>query len=471
MLVRVGLGLADLTRLNWLESWFKDKGLMLFNLSRENLFHTLTREPLDLLILSELFLGEDGQELIRNLSSGIDFPAILVLYEPGRKDSGAAFLAAGCEMAVPANISANVLREAIENLTQKRLEAQTSRSFSRFREPRIDDFASGHESVRPFIKVARKVVNSNSSLLILGETGVGKERLALAIHRESPRSRGPFIPINCAALPENLLESELFGHDQGAFTGAVRARRGAFELAHKGTIFLDEVGDMPLHLQAKLLRVLQDKEFQKIGGEKRIQVDVRVMAATNRDLMQEVQRDNFRKDLYYRLGVVSIMIPPLKSRPEDIPVLVRSFIDQLVPGSSMTRRNISSSAMEALIKYDWPGNVRELMNVLERALLLGDGKTIELEDLPNEITAALQSRNTAHAARHVDHIVEGFDLLNLNWKDSRAILLERFEKMYFEGLMRKYSGRIKDAASFAGITPRALHHKLTRHGICKEKFK
>ena len=300
MLVRVAIGLSRENRHDWLESWLNEKGLMVFVVEPGSLFQTLLREPMDLLVCYEDFLAGKGEETIRKISASADSLAILLLIDPERNDSGASFLAAGCEAVIPDNVCDRVLKETIENLVQKKLETQPSRTFSGIREPKVEDFASESEAARNFIRVARKVVGSNSSLLILGETGVGKERLALAIHREGPRSRGPFIPINCAALPENLLESELFGHEQGAFTGAVRARRGAFELAHKGTIFLDEVGDMPLHLQAKLLRVLQDKEFQKIGGEKRISVDVRVIAATNHDLLLAVEKGAFRRDLFYR---------------------------------------------------------------------------------------------------------------------------------------------------------------------------
>lgn len=471
MLIRTGLGISKDSQEKWLESWLKEKGLLLFFLSRETIMQTLSREPLDLIVFSEDFLQGAGEEIIRNIVSGIDSPTILVITSPERDDSGAAYLAAGCEMVIPSTISSSILKETIENLIQKRLELQTFRPGSILRAPSIDDFASEHEAVKPFISVARKVVNSNSSLLILGETGVGKERLALAIHSESQRGRGPFVPINCAALPENLLESELFGHEQGAFTGAIRARRGAFELSHKGTIFLDEVGDMPLHLQAKLLRVLQNKEFKKIGGEKKIQVDVRVMAATNHDLMKEVEEGRFRRDLFYRLGVVSIVIPPLRIRPEDIVGLVRGFIDHLVPRSSSARRSVSKEAMEALLAYDWPGNVRELMNVIERAILLGDGKIIQLEDLPAEMVSFPHKKKIDSIGQESEQMVMEPQVLQLKWKDSRSQWLDRFEKAYFEALIQRCSGKVGEAARQAGITPRALHQKLSRHGIVKEKFK
>lgn len=341
---------------------------------------------------------------------------------------------------------------------------------ARWLEPCIEDFASASKIAENFIRVARKVVASNSSLLILGETGVGKERLALAIHREGPRGCGPFVPINCAALPENLLESELFGHEQGAFTGAIRSRRGAFELAEKGTIFLDEIGDMPQHLQAKLLRVLQDKEFQKIGGEKRLQADVRVMAATNQDLQKAVESGKFRRDLFYRLSVVNIVIPPLRERPEDIGVLVRKMLNQLPPLSPQLSRTISAEALEAMMSYDWPGNVRELMNVLERAILLGDGQHVDICDLPAEI-AGKEKKMICPVEPETDQMRLETVSVPMSWKQARTACLDRFEKSYFHELMRSCSGRVGEAARQAGITPRALHQKLTRHRINKDHFK
>ncbi len=470
MLVRVGIGLNKESPHGWLEAWLNEKGLMVFVIEPGNLIQTLLREPMDLLVCHEGFLAAKGEETVRKITAGSDSLSILLLIDPDRSDSGASFLAAGCEAVIPANVSDRVLKETIENLVQKKLEMQPVRPFSGIREPKVDDFASESEVARSFIRVARKVVGSSSSLLILGETGVGKERLALAIHREGPRSRGPFIPINCAALPENLLESELFGHEQGAFTGAVRARRGAFELAHKGTIFLDEVGDMPLHLQAKLLRVLQEKEFQKIGGEKRISVDVRVIAATNHDLKLAVEKGAFRRDLFYRLNVVNILIPPLRERPEDIAILVRKLIDQLPPRLATTRRSVARAAMEAMTNYSWPGNVRELMNVLERAILLGDGYKIELEDLPVEISIGGNVGGVLAAKEPEEKGLQEFSPV-LSWKKARAAYVERFEKSYFEDLLRHCRGRVGEAAKIAGITPRALHQKLTRHQICKDNFK
>jgi len=222
------------------------------------------------------------------------------------------------------------------------------------------------------------VAPTDSTVLILGETGTGKELIARAIHKNSKRSNGPFVRVNCGALPESLLESELFGHDQGAFTGATRQRTGRFELADGGTIFLDEIGEMPLSAQSRLLRILQEHELERVGGSQTIQVDVRVLAATNRNLPEMVEAGTFREDLYYRINVFPISIPPLRERPEDIPTLVRFFLKQLGPRLGRKVDQVPDHVCALFREYSWPGNVRELENIVERAMILTPGDTLQL---------------------------------------------------------------------------------------------
>ncbi len=234
--------------------------------------------------------------------------------------------------------------------------------------------------------IIEKVAPSKSTVLITGESGTGKELIAKAIHYNSPRFDKPFVSVNCGALPETLLESELFGHEKGAFTGAIQQRKGRFELAHGGTLFLDEISEMPLHLQVKLLRVLQEMEFERVGGSQTIKVDVRVIAATNRELKTEVEAGRFRADLFYRLNVVNIHVPPLRERKEDIPLLINHFIEKYSKEMGISEKvRIDKEALKLLMEYHWPGNVRELENVIERALLLCSGGEIRLGDLPPEI--------------------------------------------------------------------------------------
>lgn len=230
-------------------------------------------------------------------------------------------------------------------------------------------------------KIVGRVAASDATVLIAGETGTGKELVATVIHRNSGYAGGPLIKVNCAALPETLLESELFGHEKGAFTGAINQRKGRFEMAHKGTIFLDEVGEMSLATQKKLLRVLQEREFERVGGSISVKVDTRVIAATNKILSQEVSDGRFRQDLYYRLNVIAVYLPPLRERKEDVPLLVEHFLDKHRYSSSSVPARISTSAIQRLMEHDWPGNVRELENIIERAVVLSQGSIITDEHI------------------------------------------------------------------------------------------
>ena len=239
--------------------------------------------------------------------------------------------------------------------------------------------------MRQVYEIIEKVAQTRASVLIIGESGTGKELIARAIHFNSPRSDKPFVSVNCSALPETLLESELFGHERGAFTGAVTRRKGRFELAHNGTLFLDEVGDMSPALQVKLLRVLQEMRFERVGGTATLQVDARLVAASNRDLKREVELGRFREDLYYRLKVVHINVPPLRERRDDIPLLVHHFLRKVARINGLPVKNVSHEALKYLYQYDWLGNVRELENVIERAVILCDGDEIRPQDLAEEL--------------------------------------------------------------------------------------
>jgi transcriptional regulator with GAF, ATPase, and Fis domain len=232
-----------------------------------------------------------------------------------------------------------------------------------------------------------KVADTDSTIMILGESGTGKELVARALHYNSSRAKGPIVPVNCAAIPSELLESELFGHEKGAFTNAIRTRVGRFELAHGGTIFLDEIGDMDPVLQSKLLRVLQDRAFERIGGTRTIQVDIRVITATHRNLKKEVENGRFREDLYYRLNVIPIEIPPLREHKSDIPLLVHHFIDQFNKSKKRNIRGLEEEALQKLKDYEWPGNIRELENMIERIAILTNNEVITLSDLPERIQA------------------------------------------------------------------------------------
>ncbi len=248
-------------------------------------------------------------------------------------------------------------------------------------EYRFRDLLSKSPAMQAVFELAKTAARSNSTILVLGESGSGKEVLARAIHAESPRGEGPFVAISCAALTESLLESELFGHEKGSFTGAIARRKGKFEAAHGGTLFLDEVGDIGPKLQLDLLRVLEERRVQRVGGNEPIEVDVRIIAATNRDLRKATGEGKFREDLFYRLNVIPIFIPPLRQRREDVPLLVESFVERLAVEMKRRIDGVSSDAMGALMAHDWPGNVRELRNVLERGAVVAAGPVIQLVDL------------------------------------------------------------------------------------------
>lgn len=471
MLTRISLAIKDQNMQEALSRELQHEDHILSTISHKNILKQIGDEPCDMLIISEVLLPKLPEDFFQLVSQLPDTPDVVLLAQKDDEQKRVHFLALGCSAVLHQGLSPKSITEALRTLLNKISEAKVEVLQNRrtLGEPRLSDFVSNSQSMQTFINLAKRVTKSDSSLLILGETGVGKERLALAIHAESKRSHAPFIAINCAAMPDNLLESELFGHEQGAFTGASRMRRGAFEMAHKGTIFLDEIGDMPMPLQAKLLRVLQERKFSKLGGEKTIEVDIRIMAATNKDLTSEVEAGNFRKDLYYRLSVVTLLIPPLRERQEDINELVHSYIDYLAPRIGVEVSSISTRALEILKKYHWPGNVRELINVLERAMLLCESNRISINDLPEEMTRDSGNKNTAENITGSKDFYK--NLLKSGWKDAREKVVDNFEKIYFENLLQENEGRISSTAKKAGITTRGLYEKMQKHNLAKNDFK
>jgi DNA-binding NtrC family response regulator len=364
-------------------------------------------------------------------------------------------------------------REALETLIQRRREAiQLQREVDEASDT-FGGFLSKSPSMDKFLQIARKVSRASSTALILGETGVGKEQLARAIHSQSPRAAAPFIVLNCGAVPEALLETELFGHERGAFTGAVRAHRGHFELAHRGTIFLDEIGEMPVHLQVKLLRVIQERSIQRVGGEDALPIDVRILAATNRDLAEEIREKRFRSDLYYRLSVVTLEIPPLRERKEDIEMLVETYFQQFKTEMPTSAESVSNTALKTLCAYDWPGNIRELINVVERAVLLCDGEEIGPEDLPAVVRDAAVPEAPAAVTRQFDNAVQGLDdsWLQRPLAESRLAWNMAHERAYLQGLLQQTKGKISDTAKRSGMDPRSLYAKMKQHGLRKEDFR
>lgn len=291
---------------------------------------------------------------------------------------------------------------------------------------------------------------SNTSALILGETGTGKELVAQAIHYNSVRARGPFIKVHCAALPESVIESELFGHVRGAFTGAVADRKGRFELAHGGTIFLDEVGDISPGIQIKLLRVLQEREFERVGGMRTIRVDVRLIAATNRDLSELVEQGGFRRDLFYRLHVFPIYVPPLRKRKTDIPLLADHFLEKFAEESGKPVRRLSSSVIDMLLTYHWPGNVRELESCIERAVLVARGDVIHPHHMPPTLQTAESSGTSTHG--------------------SLEAIVQAYERDILQDALKSTRGNLAAAARLLSTTPRIIGYKVKQLGIHAKRY-
>jgi DNA-binding NtrC family response regulator len=343
-----------------------------------------------------------------------------------------------------------ILRKAGEKKSLRRENLLMKRRLAR-KEPATGLLYTS-EILRKVDDMIARIAPSEGTVLILGESGTGKEVAAHAIHAASHRAEAPFVDINCGAIPETLLESELFGFERGAFTGADTARPGLFEMAHKGSLFLDEIGELPLGLQVKLLRVLETKAFYRVGGRRRIDSDVRVIAATNRTLATEVDEGRFRKDLYFRINALELAMPALREHPEDIPLLARHFAAQ---------REITPEVMEMLIKYSWPGNVRELKNVVERAALIGRGETIEPQDLPAEmmrhdsgLVGVTESGGAAHMGAAIPAIT------------SRATArLDDVEKQQILAILEQVRWHRGRAAELLGISPKTLYRKLRSYGI------
>ncbi len=307
-----------------------------------------------------------------------------------------------------------------------------------------DEIIGKSDAMQEVFELIDRVAPTDSTVLITGESGTGKELIAQAIHGNSTRCYMPFIAVSCGALPDTLLESELFGYEKGAFSGAEHRKRGRFEMADRGTLFLDEIGDISLKTQVDLLRILQQKEFLRLGSEEVIKVDVRILAATNRDLKAAIREKRFREDLFYRLNVISIHVPPLRKRKEDIPLLVTAFIQKYCLEMNKEEVKIASSALKLLMDYDWPGNVRELENIIERALVIGQGQKIEADDLP------FSRRDMAPA--------------------ELPRSLKKMERVHIRRILKETNWNISKAARELDIDRQTLYNKIDKYGITKEEI-
>lgn len=417
------------------------------------------------LILTDLEMPERSGLDLLNAAKEID-PAVCVILLTGHADVDTAVEAMkrGAFDYLKKPFPPKELLAVIEKgLRQRDLEMENRRLRSELREKyRFTNLVGASPAMQQVCRLIERVGPTESTVLILGESGTGKEVIARALHETSNRSSRRFLKVNCSALADSLLESELFGHVRGAFTGAVNARRGLFEAANGGTLLLDEVGDTSPALQAKLLRVLQEGEIRPVGGTEDRTVDVRVLAATNRDLKERITQGLFREDLYFRLNVVSLALPPLRDRREDIPLLVRHFLHKKAP-EGQSPPGLGPGVMEALVGYGWPGNIRELENLIERAVVLHEGERIEMRDLP----ADLRKESGAPTASPTGAVSKEESDPDFT-PEGTPLSLEELERIQIVRVLRYTEGRRERAAQILGVTRRTLYQKIKRYGIREE---
>ena len=419
----------------------------------EGALEKIKEEPFDLIIMDVRLPGISGIEALDKIKEIDPQAIILIMTAYGKREMALEAIKKGAYDYFSKPFQIEEMEVIINRSLEKRRLEEEIRQLRR--ELARDHGASGLVFAGPqmerIYEVVGRVSPTDSTVLITGESGTGKELIADLIHNQSKRRDMPFIKLNCVAIPEGLLESELFGHEKGAFTGAYARRQGKFELAHEGTLFLDEIGDMSLPTQAKILRVLQEREFERVGGGKTIKVDVRIIAATNKDLKKKVAGGAFREDLYYRLNVVNIHLPPLRERRGDIPILAAHFLELKNMRTGRKIKDFSSDALDILINYPWPGNVRELKNTVERAVILAEGNIIDSTCL------FMEDRNAGE--------IESLSGPSL---DSAMASIEK--KMILDAL-EKAGGIQKRAAKLLGITERSLWHKVKKYRIRVREIK
>jgi two-component system, NtrC family, response regulator AtoC len=421
--------------------------------SGEAALDRLREEDFDLVVTDKRLPKMDGIEVVRQIKGGHPDVAVVVMTAHATIESAVEALRLGAVdyLLKPFDLAdaVVVIRHAIE-LQELRI-AKGARARRNQEQFSFDRIVARSENMREVFDLARSVVDLDTTVLIEGETGVGKELLARAIHFSGTRRDKPFVAVNCAAIPAELFESELFGFRKGAFTGASESRRGVFQHANGGTLLLDEIGDMPLHLQAKLLRVIEERRVMPLGAGQPVEVDVRILASTNRNLQMEAAQGRFRPDLFYRLSVMPIRMPPLRERPGDIPLLAEHFLEVSARRCKKIVRAIAPAAMEALCRYSWPGNARELENVIERANIVAKGETIL--DVSRFLSAGAPERD------RVD--------LSLQFHAAKARVVDDFERAYIAGVLEAHGGKVGLAAKHAGLDPKNLSAKAARYGLRK----
>jgi two-component system, NtrC family, response regulator HydG len=413
----------------------------------------VTTTPLDLILMDVRMAKLSGIEALEQIKVYNPAIPVIIMTAYSSVNSAVEAIKAGAYDYLIKPLDFEVLKLTIERAIEHAGLKEENRALKAHLRPdyQIDNIVGRSESMRQLLEMMAMIAPSEATALITGDSGTGKELIARSLHFNSPRNDHPLVVVNCAAITETLLESELFGHEKGAFTGADKRREGRFMQAHKGTIFLDEIGETSATMQAKLLRVLQEKEIQRVGGEEMLKVDVRIIAATNRDLEKDVGDGKFREDLFYRLNVMPLNVPPLKSRREDIPLLAQHFLNKFAQKNRKTIKGIVPRAMDMLVNYNWPGNVRELENAIERAVILATGEHITEAQLPL-------------------NILERFDAAPVTPTGGSQLLdgthsLEDIEKEAILAALSASGGNKAEAARRLGVTRKTLHNKLKNYSL------
>lgn len=403
----------------------------------------------DLIITDIKMPGYNGFDVLKVAREVSPESLVIMITAFGTTESAVEAMKLGAYDYIHKPFKIDEIRLVVKNaLEKKRLRSEVSILREKIKTTfELGNIFYRNSKIQELLRILPKIAESNSNVLITGESGTGKEFFATALHNLSPRKENNFVAINCASLPEGLLESELFGHMKGAFTGAVSNKQGLFEIANRGTLFLDEIGDMPLSLQAKLLRVIENGTFRRVGGTEDIKVDVRIIAATNKNLQDEIGSGRFREDLFYRLNVIPIHLPPLRERREDIPLLIDYFLKKF----SKTPKKVSPGAMKVLMNCPWKGNIRELENAIERIVLMTDQEEITVSDIPEDIIS-LPTESSA------------LPILTENGVELDRII-EEIEKRYIREALRLSKGNKTEAAKLLNITFRSLRHRLYKYGI------
>jgi two-component system response regulator HydG len=412
----------------------------------------LRAEPVDVVVTDLMMPGMSGQELLRAVRAVAPEAEVVLMTAYGTVEAAVAAMKDGAYDFLTKPLKRHAVLKSVAQALEKRRLVQENKQLRARLAGAEQPIVGQSPALRATLDVIRQAAPSSATVLLLGESGTGKELFARALHEHSARAAGPFVPINCAAIPETILESELFGYERGAFTGAVQRKEGRIERADRGTVFLDEVGELTPSVQVKLLRFLQEGEIEHLGGTGALKVDCRVVAATNVDLGSRVRDGKFREDLFYRLNVIQVVLPPLRDRIEDIPLLADHFVARYAAKNGKTIRGLTRAAMEALEAYPWPGNVRELENAIERAVVLSRGSEIDVDDLPE----SLRSGGAARAAG-LAGAVEGRTLTV-----PLGTTMEEIELRVIRETLRQTKGDKNLAAQLLGIAARTIYRKLDR---------